>query len=352
MSPVRPGDGPRRPRWQGLAGLVAVGLAAVAVAGACGDVGEPDLGVAPAAPRAAASGALAAEPGTADDPTAASGAQLTPTRPDGFVPEVLVADDSGVRVLDGPVVLPGVVADRVVDDPTGGLVVEVPTGDGHQIVWYPSIGDGGHVVSDGDDRLLEVAFIDGSVQAVVGDDERIGLLPLDQPDSDARVLSPVAPETTATSVSMAAGRYAVVFQDRACGSLVVGLAGAPVERPVVPTPPCDTPGRPVHGLVAFSPDGATFAHTERVFRSDGVVASTDVVVRDVDGVERHRSPIGGEDEAVRSLSHDGDLVLVLRHTGAGTEVVRVRLDQPEALEVIPADGARWATFTRVPRALG
>jgi hypothetical protein len=329
---------------------VAAGAALVMVVAACGDVGDPDLGVAPTLGPGTTAQVEAPVPevagleAPADTPFAA---QRTPTRPDDFVPEVLVVDADGVRLLGGAVLVQEVDADRAVDDPTGGLVVEVALDEGRQIVWYPAASEAGQVVSEGDDRLMDVAFLDGSVHAVVADDERVALLRLGEPEE--QVLLELEPATQVVSLSTAAGLYATVVQDEACGALELRRPdGTPIGAGVVAAPVCTTPGRPAYGLVAFSPDGDSFAYTERTFRSDGVIATTELVVRDLPGAERYRGAVGTEDQAVRSLALDRDLVVLLRDGPEAPEIVRIDLGRPSEVGVTPVDGARSATFTRVP----
>lgn len=337
-------------------------LAAVAVAAAlgagCGDPGAPDLGVIPpsttsttARPALAADGGAAGASPVAGDDATPFVAQLTPNRPPDFRPEVLLTTDDGVGIAGGPMLLPGVDAERALDDPTGGVVVEVPVGDDHQIVWFPAGGDGDQVITQGDDRLMDVGFADGAVLAVVADAQRIRLLGLGG-EQQERTLLELAPGTTATSVSAAAGLYAVVLNDDACGALqFLGPDGAPLDIGGVTAPVCLFPGRGRFGHVAFSPDGETFAYTERTFGPDGALAGTELVVRDLAGTEWYRGTVGTADQRITSLAFDRSLVLLLRHTAEGPELVRFDVRQPADVAVTKVEGARAATFTRVPPAL-
>jgi hypothetical protein len=332
--------------------LAAFVLASSAVAAACAPVGEPDLGVLPTSTtsttiQAASDADRVVAPAAAPAPFVT---QLTPTRPVDFTPQVLVADEEGVGLLDGPVMLPGIVADRVVDDHAGGVVVEQVLGTGRRVEWYPAGSDLAQVVAVGAPRLMDVGFANGSVQAVVADEASIRLVRLGDPDE--RVLMTLEPGTTAVSVSAAAGLYAVVLGDAACGALEFrGPEGAPVDVGAVQAPQCQTPGRPAFGLVAFSPDGETFAYTERQFRPDAVVTTTDLVVKDLQGKQLHRSQVGGEAQRIRNLSLDQHLVMLLRDTADGAELVLLDLRRPGEVEVVPVPGARTATLTRVPLAL-
>ena len=340
--------------------LLAVGLALAVLAGGCGDVGEPDLGVLPTTTTAttvdlgAAPGPDAVAGGTVDQDvitgpgTRSFVTQLTPARPVDFSPQVLLADFTGVRLLEGDVLLPGVVADRVLDDPTGGLVIEAPEDGQHQIVWYPA-GQDRQVVSEGPARLMDVSFVDGSVHVVLADEDELRLVRLGEPEE--RILTVLDPESSVVSASAAAGLYVLALRNEACGSVqFLSPDGATLDVGGVAEPPCTTPGRPTFGLVAFSPDGDTFAYTERTFRSDSAVASTELVVRDLHGTELHRSQVGTEGQQILSLSLDRHLVALLRETATGTEVVRLDLRQPADLAVTPAPGARSASLTRVPLA--
>lgn len=339
---------------------LAIAAVAAMVAAGCGDVGEPDLGVLPTSTTAttadptSADGAGAA-PGGPGDATASAGegassfvTQLTPARPADFAPQVLLADDTGVRLLDGPVLVPGVVAERVLDDPTGGLVLEVLDGEQHQIVWYPA-GQDRQVVTSGTGRLMDVGFVDGSVHVLVADDDEVRMVRLGEPEEE--VLVTLDAETSVVSASVAAGLHALALRDEACGSLqFLGPDGAVLDVGRVDEPACPTPGRATFGLVAFSPDGDTFAYTERTFRSDSAVASTELVVRDLQGTEVHRSQVAGEGQTILSLSLDRHLVALLREAATGTEVVRLDLRQPSDVVLTPAPGARSASLTRVPLA--
>lgn len=328
---------------------LAMAVASALLVVACGDVGEPDLGVIPSTTTSTTAGPAAA----ADVEQTRSGeqvpfvAQLTPTRPSDFEPQVLLATDAGVRLADGTLLLADVAADRALDDPTGGIVVEISAGDQRQIVWYPAGGEGGQVVTEGDDRLMDVGFVGGGVLAVVADNEQVRLLRLGDPDE--RTLLALEPGTSVVSASAAAGLYAVVLHDEECGSLqFLGPDGAPLDIGKVEPPMCQTPGRGTFGLVAFSPDGETFAYTERTFRSDNSIANTDLVVRDLAGTELYRGTVATDGQRITSLSLDRNLVVLLRQTADGSEIVRFDVRRPGEVTVTSVEGTRSASFTRVP----
>lgn len=334
--------------------LASAALAAALVVASCGEVGEPDLGVVPASTTSTTVGAAveAASEEAAPADEVPFQAQLTLNRPAGFQPEVLVAGSDGVGVLGAEPLLPGVAAERVLDDPTGGLVIEtagVEEG-ARRIAWFPAAGGQGQTVLEGPYRLLDVGFIDGSVSAIVADERSVRLVRLGEPDE--RELIALDEGTEVVSLSAAAGLYALVVGDAGCGSLrFLRPDGQPIDVGGVTPPTCQIPGRPAFGLVSFSPDGESFAFTERTFRSDSVVLTTDLVVQDlVRGDEVFRLQIGGEGQVIHSLAIDRNQVLVLRELDGVAELVRVDLRRPAEVAVTPLEGARSVTFTRVPLA--
>jgi hypothetical protein len=332
--------------------LAVAAVVAALVAAGCGELGEPDLGVVPASTTTTTAvddvaGAVSS-PSSDDAPYVA---QLTPTRPVGFTPQVLLADASSVRVLDGPLLVDGVDARRAIDDPTGGLVVQVSGPDDERILWFPAASSEGQVVAQGELRLLDVGFVDAAVHAVVTDESLIRLVRLGEPGE--RDLTVLEPGTRLVSLSAAAGLYALILDDGRCGQLrFLRPDGEPIEVGGVPSPVCEVPGRTVFGLVAFSPDGETFAYTERTFRTDSVVATTELVVRDLLlGNELFRGQVGGEAQRVLSLALDGTQVLLLREAADGVELLELDIQRAGEVRASPADGVRSAGFTRVPLSL-
>jgi hypothetical protein len=324
-------------------------LVAVAVATtACAEVGQPDLGVVPTSTTSTTvASQAAADAADTPAPSAPFVAQLTPARPADFSPQVLVADDEGVRVLGGERLVGDLVVDRVLDDPTGGLVLELADAEQRTIAWLPAGDDAPQVIAQGGQRLMDAGLIDGSVHVVVAEGSEVRLIRLGEPEEV--LLAAVDPEDTIVSVAAAAGLYAVVVRDDACGTLELwGSDGARVDVGGIELPACETPGRSTFGLVAFSPEGETFAYTERSFRSDSAVARTEVVVQDLQGTELHRSTIGEDGQRIVSLSLDRQRIAVLRDAESGPEVVQVDYRQASDVSVTVVPSARFAAFNRVP----
>ena len=89
------------------------------------------------------------------------------------------------------------------------------------------------------------------------------------------------------------------------------------------------------------------AYTERTYRSDGLVASTDVVIQPLgDAQEDLRITVGGAGDAISSLTFDGVRVAFVRTPSDGS---------PEVVVVDPATGevavrAAWPTVRHLAAA--
>ncbi len=383
------------PRSISRPGLLGIALVSTVLLSACAEIGEPDLGVGSATPTATSDGA--AEPeldqeddteATEEDVEATPLPVFSPPRPDGYVPSLAVVGTTSAVIIDEisqldltqdpdqsatteadvvegqptneTLFLTGdAVPDRLVDDFFGGLVIEDvrPDEEGvdaRTVTWLRPADPTGTVLATGV-GLLDVGFIDSTLEAHVLVDvdgssvDRIKLV-----DGERAPFASLAEGQTLVDLSASEGLHAVIFSDAECGDLVFwNSSGEPVDigGPVPPT--CEVARRPAYGAVDLSPDATLVAYTALTYRSDGVVATTDVIVRELgSGAVVFTIPVGAVGQEVRALSFDGTRLAFIREETDLTEVVVLNtIDSVETIVPValtPVD----AVFARQPLVVG
>ncbi len=312
-------------------------LAAVvaAVAAGCADLGEPDYGVGAAASvtssTVGASSEVAIDSPSTTIAAATTGDVFVPPRPEGYVPELLVATDQGVLVAELPAEVTGaatvrrlaeplasLVSPRLVGDYFGGVV---GAGSDGVVRWYRDADTEPTVVAE-DGTLLDVGFLDDrfEVQVFLGGAgagaavERVRLA-----DGERAEFAVLLPTERLIDFAASDGVQVAAVSDDACGRLVFFDAdGDRVDLGDFAEPDCPVAGRPTFGSVSIDVDSVV-AYTERTYRSDGLVAGTDVVVRRLgNGAEEYRLTVGGPGEAISSLTFDGTRLAFVRSLADAT----------------------------------
>lgn len=364
-------------------------LASMLMLAACAEIGEPDLGVGSVPPTSlsdvgdgvAEAAADSETDNSTEEPEATPLPVFSPPRPDGYVPSLaIVGEDSTVIVDDAsadftagtdpdaedvPVAQTlsldqDVVPVRIVDDFFGGLVIEDvrPDDEGVEqltITWLRPADPVGTVVATGV-GLLDVGFIDSTLEAhalvSVGGVavERIKLV-----DGERAPFASLIDGQTLVDLSASEGLHAVIVADAGCGDLLFwNSSGEVVDVGGPATPPCAVDRRPSYGAVDLSPDAALVAYTVLTYRSDGVVATTDVVVRELgSGAVVFTSPIGAVGQEVTALSFDGARLAFIRQDSEVNEVVVLSTDGESPETIVPVDlVAVEAVFARQPLVVG
>lgn len=346
-------------------------VAALCVASACTEVGDPIIGsvtVTTAVDEGDPNVEASQDATVAAGPTATT--VFTQTPDPGFVPTLLVTAGGIVFEADEVAITAVVnstdlfVADAA-DDLNGGLVAETASDvDGSTIEWFAAGGSSFTRVDATGGALLDVTYADGSPEALVLLDDGVPRIERISLVSTIRTpLTPIGDGETLLDVSAASGRYLLVTADQACGRLrFLDAAGAELNLVGPPEPVCPVPRRPAIGLGALSPDGAAVAFTEMTYRSDGLVTSTDVVVWELgQDAELARINVGGDGETVSDLAFDGRRVAVLRSavvdTGDGSTDERtvVEIYDPaasaEVITSVPLAESTAIRFARLPVAV-
>lgn len=357
--------------------LVAL-LLGVTVAAGCGELGEPNYGIGSITTTTAlpAENDVAGDPEPdAGDPTTDASAVIqvfTPPRPDGYEPSLLISTQEGISVADvaaaglppGDVVtlaeplgsLPSV---HALDDYFGGLVVQSSNG---EIRWYRDT-SGESVLIDTGGRLLDVGFLDETFQVyvfVAVDGVTIDRIRLSDLERTPFIALGAGEELLDLSASR--GLQAVVVSNELCGDLVFFDAlGAPVDVGGPGEPICLVSRRPVYGSVALPPDAASVAYTELSYRSDGVVAATDIVVRELGTeAELFRAAVGGPGDAIDDLAFDGRRLVFVRQSEEAITAVTLDIEDPTValgstlfgLPLEGVDGPTEVSLARQPLAVG
>ncbi len=336
-----------------VAGVLCVALAT----SACAELGEPDLGAAPGeAPVQVV--AIDDAPATAEGSVTADSnlPQFMPERPDGYVPELLVASPGGTGILDGPVIaalnspVTELASSQVFDDFFGGVVVEDSEG---SVLWLAAGSDAGIVINADGGSLLDVGFIDGSSWALLATSpssiERYGFV------SGERVeLVNLAETESLVDVSSGGGLYVLAIANESCGELrFLNSLGAPVTLPGAPqVSDCPVLKQPTFTHVATAPSGDIYAYTEVSYRSDGVAELTEVVITETSTGFPFRIPIASVGETITSLSIDGPRIAFVRETTRPTEVVIIDIAKPDEPLVFPFEAVSSVSFARIPLLVG
>jgi len=344
-----------------------LGMAALLfVAAACGEIPEPDSFAIATPSTIDVAGApedetAEIEPEEVVSADAASTAQNVPSRPPGYVPELLISSDSAILVAGpdslAPLAAPfgTVSAASAVDDFTGGLAVQA-TADGAasgpgSVLWLRAEGGDPVVVDEEGALLLDVGYVDGAPTALVsvGQDQidRIRLL-----DEERETLLVLGDEEELVDLSASGGLNAIVVRNDRCGDLRFYSAdGSEIDLNGPGEPDCIVPRRPAYGAVALSPDGGAIAFTEVSYRDDGIEVATDLVAQELStGTEYYREQIGEDGERITALSFDGDRVAYLRKSEGETSAVVTNLTTTEVnlIDVSGIVGVDSLSFARFP----
>lgn len=345
------------------------------VATSCGEIGEPNLGAGPIEPET--SPLLANEDAKSEEAigdegvTPVDGApQLisSPARPDGYIPSLVIATaETGLFMLDFPADDPvdlvalnmreeAISVTGVVDDFFGGLVVQEKLDGDDALQWFRLGGVDPVTLATGTGRLLDVGFIDAGLAAyafvaVAGETvDRISLI-----DGQRASFASLDPGQQLLDLSTSNGLHALAIADDACGDLLFwNSTGKLVDLGGPPVPLCEVARRPSYGAVALSPDGTRVAFTALSYRSDGVVAATELTVSELDSDAVVFSILaGGPGQTISSLSFDGTRLAYIRSDSEVVEVVVVSVDEGADETVIPTPSpALDLVFARQPVTVG
>ncbi|MGH1502534.1 MAG: hypothetical protein ACRBI6_03205 [Acidimicrobiales bacterium] len=319
----------RRRQVPAAIGPAAIGVVLALLAAGCAELAEPDYGVGSVASvtssTVAGSDAVAIDSPSTTIAAATTGDVFVPPRPEGYVPELLVATDQGVVVADLPSEVVGASSVRRLGDPLGSLSSPRLVGDyfggvvaegGDGVVrWYRDAASEPTVVSE-TGTLLDVGFLDDrfEVQVFVGgagagaaiDQVRLA-------DGERAEFATLLPTERLIDFAASDGVQVAAVSDDACGRLVFFDAeGDRVDLGDFAVPECPVAGRAAFGSVSIDVDSVV-AYTEQSYRSDGLVAGTDVVVRRLgSGAEELRLTVGGPGETISSLTFDGMRIAFVR----------------------------------------
>ncbi len=337
--------------------IAAAALCIALVTSACTELGEPDLGAAPGeAPVQVV--AIDDAPATAEGSISADSTlpQFMPERPEGYIPELLVASPGGTGILAGPTIaalnspVTELASRKVFDDFFGGVVVEDEEG---RVLWLAEQADAGIVINGDGGSLLDVGFIDGSSWALLATSpssiERYGFV------SGERVeLVNLAGTESVLDVSSGGGLYVLAIANEECGEIrFLNSAGAPVTLPGAPqVSDCPVLKQPIFTHVATAPSGDIYAYTEVTYRSDGVAELTEVVIAETSTGFPFRIPIGGAGETITSLSIDGPRIAFVRESTRPTEIVVIDIAKPDSPSVSPFEAVASVSFARIPLRVG
>ena len=337
----------------------------LALAG-CAEIGEPDIGSPPVSASPAET--VPDEGDTSPGSPGTTSPQLPPSRPEGYVPSLVVASDLGVGVVaeehtpellslviepateeTEAVAIPGAPT-LAIDDFFRGLVVEFNTGDVH---WFQAEGGVARRINSNGGRLLDVGFFNGTTEAVLAVGLQIDRVRL--PDTQRFPLFGLNPNQRLLDFSTGGGLYVTAIADDECGSLLfMNALGEEVLVSLPPTGPCEILRRPTYGSVALSSDGGAVAYTRVTYRADGVEAQTSLEVVDLSsGGVVISTVVGSSGDRISELSFDGQRVAMMRES-ANAEVELLLATDAEVLTIdtallgIPAS----ATWARLPVAVG
>ncbi len=154
-------------------------VACLALTG-CAEIGEPDIGSPPVTASTAETVPDEGDPSQGTSGVASP--QLPPARPDGYVPSLVVASDTGVVLVaeeEAPRLLSLVIepatdeveavqipgsATLAIDDFIRCLVVEFDTGD---VYWFQAEGGAARRINSNGGRLLDVGVFNGTTEAIL-----------------------------------------------------------------------------------------------------------------------------------------------------------------------------------------
>lgn len=344
--------------------IAAATLAFGALGAGCAPIGDPELGAAPVTSSTSVPGDEPSGDETETDlvEQAVVIRDFAPARPEGYSPSLVVGTPLGLFVYDkdlaaadvdlnvsvSPLLAPvdEVSAAKIVDDFFGGLLLQTTDG---RIEWFGAQGGEPIVLSETGSELLDVGFLDatGAIHALLGvDGTQIDTVRLDGGERESFVTLPDG--MTLVDLSASNGLHAVVVADENCGDLLFfDATGTEVELGGPSSPVCVVARRSAYGAVALSPDRSTVAYTQLTYRSDGIVAETRLIARQLGNEsDLFNIVIGGAAEQIQSLSFDGQRVTFVR---SGPEIATVEMLDPSSEEpalVLDLDSPQAVTFAR------
>ncbi len=322
----------------------------------CADIGEPELGADPGLAVTTAPGE-----GPDEDDEQPDGAEVAPSirdfappRPEGYVPSVVVGASSGVLVYDeesGIVRLAdpvgSIAVNKLVDDYFGGLVIQQGA---NQIQWLDAQGDEAIILDDAGGVLLDVGFLDatGAVHALIAvDGTSVDTVSL-SPNLERAEFLTLDEGQALLDLAASNGLHAVVIADESCGDLVFfNSTGSKVDLGGPGRPACVVARRPAYGAVALSPDRSKVIYTELTYRSDGVVAMTRIIARDLASeAELFNLQVGEAGEQISNLSFDGQRLAYIRKGPDGARVEILDPSSGEPASVLDVRSPLALTFAR------
>lgn len=340
----------------------------LALAG-CAEIGEPDIGSPPVS--AAVAETVPVNGTLPQGSTGTTSPQLPPSRPEGFVPSLVVATAAGVVLIPDseppnlltlslvapvegsevtePPLSPGI-PQLAIDDFFRGLVVQFDSGAVH---WFQAEGGDAHRINVDGGRLLDVGFFNGTTEAIVAVGPQIDRVRL--VDTERFPLLLLASNQELLDFSAGGSLYVAAIANDQCGQLLfVNAVGeeVPVLLPLLP--PCETPKRPRYGSVALSGDGGAVAYTEVTYRSDGVEAETTLKVVDLAGRGVVLSKVVGDSgDRITNLSFDGQRVAMMKESSNADVELQVVSDSETLVPDLGDLGTPIAaTWARLPVAAG
>ncbi len=246
------------------------------------------------------------------------------------IPDILTAGPGGIGLLAGPTLIPPVDPDiglwiDAIPDGAGGLAYVGVGQDAPNIWWWPAGAAEPTQGSFKPGRILhDAAVIDGRPTAIVVDNPDPS--PDAEPEDFVQLIDLATLETTtgrqvggiewgASQVSYRDGVFLVTEINHSCGALVAfDVAGADVDLPGLPEPPCLVHFEVPYGGADFGPAGTGYAyveyHTEDSGEPGGMVTGADLVVIGEDGSETARIALGTGDARLGEVDYDGRFVLI------------------------------------------
>lgn len=340
-----------RPR---TAGFVFGWLVAGALVGAaCAEIGEPYLGEGVRPPSTTIASEDPEELPEAEVVSADVSSVFSPPRPEGYTPPVLASLGETLVLVEGSTItdlgnrFPGAPTVRIVDDFLGGLVAEL---EGGIVQWLPADGAAPTLVSQGNGTLLDAGFVDDTLAVQVFLEVADGIDQVKLVDGEREPFTRLDEEASIVAFSSSNGIQAVAIGDDECGTLAFfNTSGQRVDLGGPPDPECPVPRRPRFGAVAMSPGGDVVAYTEVTYRDDGLPASTQLTVLELEsGTALLVEAVGAPGEQIESLAFDGRRVVFLRTGETGRQVGLVDVvDQAESV-VEGLVGVRDVSFARLP----
>lgn len=331
-----------------------VALALFGLLGAsCAEIGEPYLGEGVSPPTTIAEVEDVEDAPEEEVVSATVSAVFSPPRPDGYVPPVLASLGTTLVLVENGLVtdigprFPGAPALRVVDDYLGGMVAQL---EGGLVEWLPADSSLPTLVSQGSGSLLDAGFVDDTLAVQVFLEVEGGIDQVKLVDGEREPFTRFPQGASVVAFSSSNGIQAVAIGDTACGALAFfNTSGQRIDLGGPGDPDCPVPRRPRFGSVAMSPGGDVVAYTEVAYRDDGLPASTELIVLELEsGAELLAETVGSPGEQIESLAFDGRRVVFLRTGETGRQVGLVDVVEQSESVIDGLDGVRDVGFARLP----